>query len=35
MRRRRGTAVRDSRQQDGPLLTVSRDGRQAFLRRFE
>ncbi|MDI6518752.1 DUF397 domain-containing protein [Streptomyces coelicoflavus] len=29
-----GRAVRDSKQQDGPLLTVSRDGWQAFLRQF-
>ncbi|MFF0964384.1 DUF397 domain-containing protein [Streptomyces sp. NPDC003703] len=30
----RGRAVRDSKQQDGPLLTVSRDGWQAFLQQF-
>ncbi|CAL9496446.1 DUF397 domain-containing protein [Streptomyces olivaceus] len=29
-----GRAVRDSKRQDGPLLTVSRDGWQAFLRQF-
>ncbi|GAA2599418.1 MULTISPECIES: DUF397 domain-containing protein [Streptomyces] len=29
-----GRAVRDSKQQDGPLLTVSRDGWQAFLGQF-
>ncbi|WP_369170194.1 DUF397 domain-containing protein [Streptomyces sp. R28] len=29
-----GRAVRDSKQQDGPLLTVSREGRQAFIRQF-
>ncbi|NUT29850.1 MAG: DUF397 domain-containing protein [Streptomyces sp.] len=29
-----GRAVRDSKQQDGPLLTVSRDGWQAFIRQF-
>ncbi|WP_055630677.1 DUF397 domain-containing protein [Streptomyces hirsutus] len=29
-----GRAVRDSKQQDGPLLTVSREGWQAFLRQF-
>ncbi|GGV76667.1 hypothetical protein GCM10010294_43030 [Streptomyces griseoloalbus] len=29
-----GRAVRDSKQQDGPLLTVSRDSWQAFLRQF-
>ncbi|MFC8709151.1 DUF397 domain-containing protein [Streptomyces sp. NPDC057197] len=29
-----GRAVRDSKQQDGPLLTVSRDGWQAFLQQF-
>ncbi|MBZ6134258.1 MULTISPECIES: DUF397 domain-containing protein [Streptomyces] len=27
-------AVRDSKRQDGPLLIVSRDGWQAFLRQF-
>ncbi|MFE9838708.1 DUF397 domain-containing protein [Streptomyces sp. NPDC005551] len=30
----RGRAVRDSKRQDGPLLTVSREGWQAFLRQF-
>ncbi|MGV9394206.1 DUF397 domain-containing protein [Streptomyces olivaceus] len=29
-----GRAVRDSKQQDGALLTVSRDGWRAFLRQF-
>ncbi|MFB7593560.1 DUF397 domain-containing protein [Streptomyces sp. NPDC056160] len=29
-----GRAVRDSKQQGGPLLTVSRDSWQAFLRQF-
>ncbi|MFI5854811.1 DUF397 domain-containing protein [Streptomyces parvulus] len=29
-----GRAVRDSKQQDGPLLTVSREGWQAFLGQF-
>ncbi|MBF8174741.1 DUF397 domain-containing protein [Streptomyces olivaceus] len=29
-----GRAVRDSKRQDGPLLTVSRNGWQAFLRQF-
>ncbi|MCX5421575.1 DUF397 domain-containing protein [Streptomyces sp. NBC_00078] len=29
-----GRAVRDSKQQDGPLLTVSRDSWQAFIRQF-
>ncbi|MEU1041363.1 DUF397 domain-containing protein [Streptomyces sp. NPDC005907] len=29
-----GRAVRDSKRQDGPLLTVSREGWQAFLRQF-
>ncbi|MFE9170987.1 DUF397 domain-containing protein [Streptomyces kebangsaanensis] len=29
-----GRAVRDSKQRNGPLLTVSREGRQAFLRRL-
>ncbi|MFC8305752.1 DUF397 domain-containing protein [Streptomyces olivaceus] len=29
-----GRAVRDSKQYEGPLLTVSRDGWQAFLRQF-
>ncbi|WP_217171328.1 DUF397 domain-containing protein [Streptomyces sp. AC512_CC834] len=29
-----GRAVRDSKQQGGPLLTVSREGWQAFLRQF-
>jgi hypothetical protein len=29
-----GRAVRDSKQQDGPLLTVSRDSWQAFLQQF-
>ncbi|GHI90805.1 hypothetical protein TPA0905_02760 [Streptomyces olivaceus] len=29
-----GRAVRDSKQHEGPLLTVSRDGWQAFLRQF-
>nr|WP_189950139.1 DUF397 domain-containing protein [Streptomyces alanosinicus] len=29
-----GRAVRDSKQQNGPLLTVSRDSWQAFLRQF-
>ncbi|MEW5352487.1 DUF397 domain-containing protein [Streptomyces sp. 16-176A] len=29
-----GRAVRDSKQSDGPLLTVSREGWRAFLRQF-
>lgn len=29
-----GRAVRDSKQHDGPLLIVSRDSWQAFLRQF-
>ncbi|MFF5440841.1 DUF397 domain-containing protein [Streptomyces achromogenes] len=29
-----GRAVRDSKQHDGPLLTVSRDAWQAFLQQF-
>ncbi|MGW3949579.1 DUF397 domain-containing protein [Streptomyces sp. NPDC004752] len=29
-----GRAVRDSKRQHGPLLTVSREGWQAFLRQF-
>ncbi|MBF8174743.1 MULTISPECIES: DUF397 domain-containing protein [Streptomyces] len=29
-----GRAVRDSKQQDGPLLTVSREGWQGFLHQF-
>jgi hypothetical protein len=29
-----GRAVRDSKLQDGPLLTVSREGWHAFLRQF-
>ncbi|MFF9022497.1 DUF397 domain-containing protein [Streptomyces eurythermus] len=29
-----GRAVRDSKQYDGPLLTVSRDSWQAFIRQF-
>ncbi|WP_055596897.1 DUF397 domain-containing protein [Streptomyces hirsutus] len=29
-----GRAVRDSKQCNGPLLTVPRDGWQAFLRQF-
>ncbi|WP_073946097.1 DUF397 domain-containing protein [Streptomyces kebangsaanensis] len=29
-----GRAVRDSKRQDGPLLTVSREGWQAFLSQF-
>ncbi|MFG3007599.1 DUF397 domain-containing protein [Streptomyces calvus] len=29
-----GRAVRDSKRQDGPLLTVSRDSWQAFVRQF-
>ncbi|KUM72388.1 DUF397 domain-containing protein [Streptomyces curacoi] len=29
-----GRAVRDSKQQDGPLITVSREGWQAFIRQF-
>ncbi|WP_432137336.1 MULTISPECIES: DUF397 domain-containing protein [unclassified Streptomyces] len=29
-----GRAVRDSKQHDGPLLTVSRDSWQAFLQQF-
>ncbi|MEV5346432.1 DUF397 domain-containing protein [Streptomyces achromogenes] len=29
-----GRAVRDSKQHDGPLLTVSRDSWQAFIRQF-
>ena len=29
-----GRAVRDSKQPGGPLLTVSREGWQAFLRQF-
>ncbi|MCX5246803.1 DUF397 domain-containing protein [Streptomyces sp. NBC_00201] len=29
-----GRAVRDSKQQHGPLLTVSRDSWQAFIRQF-
>ncbi|MFJ4620025.1 DUF397 domain-containing protein [Streptomyces sp. NPDC088812] len=29
-----GRAVRDSKQQNGVLLTVSRDGWQAFIRQF-
>ncbi|MEU0337097.1 DUF397 domain-containing protein [Streptomyces sp. NPDC006193] len=29
-----GRAVRDSKQDDGPVLTVSREGWQAFLRQF-
>ncbi|GAB2812672.1 hypothetical protein GCM10027073_51140 [Streptomyces chlorus] len=29
-----GRAVRDSKQCNGPLLTVSREGWQAFLRQF-
>ncbi|MYS44555.1 DUF397 domain-containing protein [Streptomyces sp. SID8499] len=29
-----GRAVRDSKQPDGPLLTVSREGWRAFLRQF-
>ncbi|MFJ4620027.1 DUF397 domain-containing protein [Streptomyces sp. NPDC088812] len=29
-----GRAVRDSKQQNGPLLTVSGDGWQAFIRQF-
>ncbi|MGW5196559.1 DUF397 domain-containing protein [Streptomyces spiralis] len=31
---RNGRAVRDSKQQGGPLLTVSRDSWQAFVRQF-
>ncbi|MEU0253507.1 DUF397 domain-containing protein [Streptomyces sp. NPDC006184] len=30
----RGRAVRDSKRQDGPLLTVSRESWQAFLGQF-
>ncbi|MET9129953.1 DUF397 domain-containing protein [Streptomyces antibioticus] len=29
-----GRAVRDSKQTDGPLLTVSRDGWRAFIAQF-
>ncbi|MDH6628920.1 hypothetical protein M2271_006755 [Streptomyces sp. LBL] len=29
-----GRAVRDSKQQNGPLLTVSHEGWQAFIRQF-
>ncbi|MEU2439508.1 DUF397 domain-containing protein [Streptomyces rubradiris] len=29
-----GRAIRDSKQDDGPLLTVSRDSWQAFIRQF-
>lgn len=29
-----GRAVRDSKQQDGPLFTVSREGWNAFIRQF-
>jgi hypothetical protein len=29
-----GRVVRDSKQQDGPLLTVSREGWRAFVRQF-
>ncbi|GAA2224844.1 DUF397 domain-containing protein [Streptomyces nogalater] len=29
-----GRAVRDSKQDNGPLLTVSRDSWQAFIRQF-
>ncbi|MBZ6291473.1 DUF397 domain-containing protein [Streptomyces olivaceus] len=29
-----GRAVRDSKQHEGPLLTVSREGWRAFLRQF-
>ncbi|ELS54123.1 DUF397 domain-containing protein [Streptomyces viridochromogenes] len=29
-----GRAVRDSKQQDGPLITVSREGWRAFIRQF-
>ncbi|MFD4571814.1 DUF397 domain-containing protein [Streptomyces sp. NPDC058417] len=29
-----GRAVRDSKQEDGPVLTVSRNGWAAFLRHF-
>ncbi|MEU0738276.1 DUF397 domain-containing protein [Streptomyces sp. NPDC006134] len=29
-----GRAVRDSKRQDGPLVIVSREGWQAFLRQF-
>ncbi|MFF4364041.1 DUF397 domain-containing protein [Streptomyces sp. NPDC001604] len=29
-----GRAVRDSKQPDGPLVTVSRDSWQAFIRQF-
>jgi hypothetical protein len=29
-----GRAVRDSKQQDGPLLTVSRESWHAFVRQF-
>ncbi|MET9098519.1 DUF397 domain-containing protein [Streptomyces antibioticus] len=29
-----GRAVRDSKQTDGPLLTVSREGWQAFIAQF-
>jgi hypothetical protein len=29
-----GRAVRDSKQDDGPVLTVSRDSWQAFLQQF-
>ncbi|MEU3523711.1 DUF397 domain-containing protein [Streptomyces sp. NPDC038707] len=29
-----GRAVRDSKQDDGPLLTVSRDSWQSFIRQF-
>ncbi|MFF5473051.1 DUF397 domain-containing protein [Streptomyces achromogenes] len=29
-----GRAIRDSKQHDGPLLTVSRDAWQAFLQQF-
>ncbi|MET8559205.1 DUF397 domain-containing protein [Streptomyces flaveolus] len=29
-----GRAIRDSKQDDGPLLTVSRDSWQAFLQQF-
>ena len=30
-----GRAVRDSKQQDGPLVTVSPESWQAFLRQFD
>ncbi|GAA3802776.1 hypothetical protein GCM10022403_041040 [Streptomyces coacervatus] len=30
-----GRAIRDSKQQHGPLLTVSRDSWQAFIRQFD